>query len=183
MTVIPSAMYPIQEQGRKSTHILSLSLSFGYDKQEPTKARLHLKRKLNAEDIRVSCRTEVRANRPSEVLKTGTGKSPVPPCLFLWNPVVSHLPLSPSLPHLSPSLQTIFHCFVTLMEKPASVFPSLHSLISGSHSVLKTPHSREKAWARGPAEGQGNGEKDTAAGPMGNREARQEAVVMVQGTV
>lgn len=54
--------------------------------------------------------------------------------------------------------------------------------ISGSHSVLKTPSSGEKARVRGPAEGQGN-RKRQGCPPMGNREARQEAFVMVQVVV
>lgn len=60
---------------------------------------------LKVECIRykVSYRVWCRANRPSEVLKAGTGMLPVPPCLFLWNPMVSYLLLSTSLPHFSPS--------------------------------------------------------------------------------
>lgn len=54
-------------------------------------------------------------------------------------------------------------------------------MASGSHSVLKTPHSRK--YVRDSVEGQENGEKDTVAGTMGNREPGQEAVVMVQVTI
>lgn len=79
---------------------------------------------------------------------------PVPPCLFLWNPMVSYLLLSTSFPHFSPSPLTVFYCLIMHVEKPASALPSSQILIHGSRSILKTPHSREKVWVKGLAEGQ-----------------------------
>lgn len=53
--------------------------------------------------------------------------------------------------------------------------------MSGSYSVRKTSHSRQKARDRGLAEGQGNGEKDTAARPMGNRESGRKLLSWPEG--
>lgn len=83
--------------------------------------------------------------------------------------------------HTSASLLSISLACLSLIHAhgEASIDTPKLPLASGSQGVLKTPHSQEETWVRGPADGQEHGEKDTAAKTMCGREPGQEAVVMI----
>ena len=101
--------------------------------------------------------------------------TPVSSSGTLWFPFSpASLRISASFPSISSGcLSLILHAHGnTCVNTPKS------HMASGSHSVLKTQHSRK--CVRDPVEGQENGAKDTAARTMGNREPGQEAVVKVQ---
>lgn len=142
--------------------------------RNPLKLAYIFFKKLNTYNIRASCTTQVKANRNGGVTCASLS--------FPLDPVISYLLLSTSLPPFSPSLQTIFHCFIVHTGEPHQCSQLYIASSQAAIASLKLHIPGGKFEAGAQLTGR-EMEKNTAARPLGNREAGQEAIVMAQGTV